>query len=40
MPVMSLMASVPITAAIEAHSTPSTPPSAQDGTVPAGGGSG
>ena len=40
MPVMSLIASVPITDAIEAHRIPSTPPSAQDGTEPGGGGSG
>ena len=40
MPVISLMASVPITDAIDAHRMPSTPPSAQDGTMPGGGGSG
>ena len=40
MPMMSLIASVTITAPIEAQSTPSTPPSAQLGTMPGGGGSG
>src|SRR5215207_2294177 len=39
-PVMSLIASVTMTEPIEAHSTPSTPPSAHDGTMPGGGGSG
>ena len=34
------IASVPMTDAIDAHRMPSTPPSAQDGTMPGGGGSG
>ncbi|CFS55367.1 Uncharacterised protein [Mycobacterium tuberculosis] len=37
---ISLIASVPITDATEAQIMPSTPPSAQDGTMPGGGGSG
>ena len=40
MPVISLIASVTMIEPIEAHSTPSTPPSAHDGTMPGGGGSG
>ena len=40
MPVSSLMASLTWMEPIDAHSTPSTPPSAQDGTMPGGGGSG
>ena len=40
MPVISLIASVPWIAPMLAHSTPSTPPSAQLGTMPGGGGSG
>ena len=40
MPVMSLIASLTWIAPIDAQSTPSTPPSAQLGTMPGGGGSG
>ena len=40
MPVSTLIASVAWIEPIEAHSTPSTPPSAHDGTMPGGGGSG
>ena len=40
MPVMSLIASVTMTDPIDAQSTPSTPPSAQEGTIPGGGGTG
>jgi hypothetical protein len=40
MPVSSLTASVVWIEPIEAHRTPSTPPSAQLGTMPGGGGSG
>ena len=40
MPTISLIASFTWIDPIEAHSTPSTPPSAQDGTIPGGGGSG
>jgi hypothetical protein len=40
MPVMTLMASLTWIEPIEAQSTPRTPPSAQDGTMPGGGGSG
>ena len=40
MPVISLIASLTWIEPIEAHSTPSTPPSAQLGTMPGGGGSG
>ena len=40
MPVISLIASVTMIEPIEAHRTPSTPPSAHDGTMPGGGGSG
>ena len=40
MPVSSLIASVTWIEPIDAHSTPSTPPSAQEGTMPGGGGSG
>ena len=40
MPVISLIASVTMIEPIDAQSTPSTPPSAQDGTIPGGGGSG
>ena len=40
MPVISLTASVTMIEPIEAQSTPSTPPSAQLGTMPGGGGSG
>ena len=39
-PVISLMASLTWMEPIEAHSTPSTPPSAHEGTMPGGGGSG
>ena len=38
--VMSLIASVTMTEPIDAQSTPSTPPSAQEGTIPGGGGTG
>ena len=40
MPVSSLMASLTWIEPMLAHSTPSTPPSAQLGTMPGGGGSG
>ena len=40
MPVSSLIASVTWIEPMLAQSTPSTPPSAQDGTMPGGGGSG
>ena len=40
MPVMTLIASLTWMDPMEAHSTPSTPPSAHDGTMPGGGGSG
>ena len=40
MPVISLIASVTMIEPIDAQSTPSTPPSAHDGTMPGGGGSG
>ena len=40
MPSRSLIASVDWTDPMAAHSTPSTPPSAQLGTEPGGGGSG
>ena len=40
MPVISLIASFTMIEPIDAQSTPSTPPSAHDGTMPGGGGSG
>ena len=40
MPAISLIASFTWSEPIDAHSTPRTPPSAQDGTMPGGGGSG
>ena len=40
MPVSSLMPSVAWPAPIVAQITPNTPPSAHDGTIPGGGGSG
>ena len=40
MPVISLIASFTMIEPIDAHSTPSTPPSAHEGTIPGGGGSG
>ena len=40
MPVMSLIASLTWIEPIDAHRTPSTPPSAHEGTIPGGGGSG
>src|SRR6476620_1406629 len=39
-PVISLIASLTWMEPIDAHSTPRTPPSAHDGTMPGGGGSG
>ena len=40
MPVISLIASLTWIEPMDAHSTPSTPPSAHEGTMPGGGGSG